>query len=69
MRELVADAAFVGDVARPGDHHAIPSAAKERGDLFPSTCMACRTRPSPRYRVVWVGIVGAPGVVELGDLS
>ena len=51
----------------PGDRHALPRAAEVRGDL-----LGPRERrvegPGPRHRHVVVGLVGAPGVVEVLEL-
>ena len=67
VMELVADAAEVLDVAGPGDAHALPRAAEVRGDLLGPAERRVEG-PRPRHGHVVVGLVRAPGVVEVLQL-
>ena len=62
--ELVADAARVLDARGPGHGHAVARAAEMRGHLL-GPLIRRVPGPGPAHRVVRVGLVGAPGVVEL----
>ncbi len=67
VMELVADAARVLDVARPGNAHPLPCAAEVRGDLLgPAKRRVEGPRPADGHVVV--GAVGAPGIVEVLQL-
>src|SRR5262249_14548620 len=62
--ELVADAALVLDSGRPLDRHPLPHAAEVRRDLLGPGERRVE-RPGPRHGHVRVGLIAAPGVVEL----
>ena len=60
----MADAAGVLDPRRPGHGHAVAGAAEVRGHLL-GPLIRRVPGPGPAHRVVRVGLVGAPDVVEL----
>src|SRR5262249_15295865 len=67
VTKLVADAAEVFDVTGPRDTHALPDAAKVRGNLLGPGIRRVEC-PRPAYRHVIVGAVRAPDIVEIFQL-
>ena len=66
--ELVADAVLVLDHLRPRDRHALACSAEVRRDLLGPGERRVE-RPSPCHGHVRIGLVRAPGVVEIFELS
>ena len=64
MVELIADATGVLDARRPGHGHAVAGATEIGCDLL-GPFEGRVPGPGPAHRVVGIGLVGAPGVVEL----
>ena len=62
--ELIANAAGVLDAHGPGHGHAVASAAEMRGHLL-GPLIGRIPGPRPAHRVMRVGLVGTPDVVEL----